>query len=228
MPRIDLRVPFSQKDQAKRLGAKWDAINKVWFVHSDVDISTFERWLPLDADYINVQADHYFIMEGSCECWKCARSTRLLGFLLPDGHESLWIGDTEEEDFWERIEMPGMITGVTNLVPAVAERIRQFGDFYRQNLNKTTAIKRWMNHCENCGVKQGDFYPHPEPGMFGPLDKEAAAKIIFHHVAEPFGCSGSATLGDTTDELWDLAVTTMRKDPQSEQRSFWSKVFFWR
>lgn len=29
--RTDLRVPFAEKDEAKRLGARWDAARKVWY-----------------------------------------------------------------------------------------------------------------------------------------------------------------------------------------------------
>jgi Domain of unknown function (DUF5710) len=37
MPRIDLKVPFAGKDDAKRLGARWDAARKVWYVPAGMD-----------------------------------------------------------------------------------------------------------------------------------------------------------------------------------------------
>ena len=37
MPSIDLQVPYSQKDEAKSLGAKWDRENKVWFIPDGID-----------------------------------------------------------------------------------------------------------------------------------------------------------------------------------------------
>lgn len=30
--RIDLNVPFHEKEQVKALGAKWDAVQKTWYV----------------------------------------------------------------------------------------------------------------------------------------------------------------------------------------------------
>ena len=39
-----LNVPFAQKDEAKALGARWDAANKKWFVPADKDIALFARW----------------------------------------------------------------------------------------------------------------------------------------------------------------------------------------
>ncbi|MDD5266224.1 MAG: DUF5710 domain-containing protein [Methylococcales bacterium] len=41
-----LKVPFAQKDEAKALGARWDAANKKWFVPADKDITLFTRWQP--------------------------------------------------------------------------------------------------------------------------------------------------------------------------------------
>jgi hypothetical protein len=42
--KIYLNVPFAQKDEAKALGARWDAVEKKWFVPADKDITLFSRW----------------------------------------------------------------------------------------------------------------------------------------------------------------------------------------
>ncbi|MBS1191096.1 MAG: hypothetical protein H6R10_2888 [Rhodocyclaceae bacterium] len=44
--RTDLRVPFAEKDEAKRLGARWDPARKVWYVQNQADLAPFSRWLP--------------------------------------------------------------------------------------------------------------------------------------------------------------------------------------
>jgi hypothetical protein len=38
MPPTDLNVPFHEKDDAKRLGARWDAIRKTWFLPDCTEI----------------------------------------------------------------------------------------------------------------------------------------------------------------------------------------------
>lgn len=43
--RIHLNVPFSQKDQAKSLGARWDPVAKKWYVTAGVDLALFTPWL---------------------------------------------------------------------------------------------------------------------------------------------------------------------------------------
>lgn len=44
--RMRLDVPFSEKDRAKAVGAKWDGTVKAWFMPADAEISKFSRWLP--------------------------------------------------------------------------------------------------------------------------------------------------------------------------------------
>ena len=44
--RFNLKVPYAEKDQAKQLGARWDAARKVWYVDGRDDLSPFARWSP--------------------------------------------------------------------------------------------------------------------------------------------------------------------------------------
>lgn len=44
--RINLNVPFSDKDIAKRRGAKWDDANKVWYIVNQTDLEIFIDWIP--------------------------------------------------------------------------------------------------------------------------------------------------------------------------------------
>jgi hypothetical protein len=43
-----LRVPFSEKESARNLGARWDAETRFWYVPHGYDIHPFRRWWPLD------------------------------------------------------------------------------------------------------------------------------------------------------------------------------------
>jgi hypothetical protein len=44
--RTDLKVPYAEKDQARKRGARWDAAKKVWFVENVENIAQFMRWMP--------------------------------------------------------------------------------------------------------------------------------------------------------------------------------------
>ena len=41
-----LNVPFNEKDEAKRLGARWDPDMRKWFVPRGLDVRKFEKWDP--------------------------------------------------------------------------------------------------------------------------------------------------------------------------------------
>ncbi|MEI6145674.1 MAG: DUF5710 domain-containing protein [Methylococcales bacterium] len=42
--KIHLNVPFAQKDEAKALGARWDAALKKWYITNDKDLNLFSKW----------------------------------------------------------------------------------------------------------------------------------------------------------------------------------------
>jgi exodeoxyribonuclease VII large subunit len=44
--RIDLKVPYSEKDQAKVHGAQWDNENRTWYAPPGTDLQNLKRWLP--------------------------------------------------------------------------------------------------------------------------------------------------------------------------------------
>jgi hypothetical protein len=45
--RINLTCPYSEKDQAKALGARWDNDKRTWYVIDPKDLMQFARWLNL-------------------------------------------------------------------------------------------------------------------------------------------------------------------------------------
>lgn len=48
---IELNVPYTEKDLAKRLGAKWHAQLKKWFVTDEMDLQPFYRWISEETIY---------------------------------------------------------------------------------------------------------------------------------------------------------------------------------
>lgn len=43
-----LAVPYKEKNQAKKLGAKWDKENKLWFAPEGTDLNALAKWLPVN------------------------------------------------------------------------------------------------------------------------------------------------------------------------------------
>ena len=43
--KIYLSCPYSEKDECKKLGGRWDRFAKKWYIHDDQDQSLFKKWL---------------------------------------------------------------------------------------------------------------------------------------------------------------------------------------
>ena len=48
--RFNLKVPFAEKDAAKKLGARWDAARKLWYVVGRENIVPFAKCSPTPAE----------------------------------------------------------------------------------------------------------------------------------------------------------------------------------
>lgn len=52
--RMYINVPYSEKDEAKAMGAKWDKQEKSWFVESEIDQTPFKKWLEPAQDSLDM------------------------------------------------------------------------------------------------------------------------------------------------------------------------------
>jgi hypothetical protein len=190
MARIDLCVPFSQKDEAKALGAKWDAVQKIWYVPDGVDAKLFSKWTGClgDDSPPNVRAKSYYIAEASRECWKCNKRSRVYAFVLPAGFEALC--ETEEEDMssWMKYSQPTFLSYITRFPEHAQQAIKSVTDkYFLDTSSMTTPMAYWMNHCEHCRARLGDFETMEEyDSPFSPLGPEEARQITLWHFDQPF------------------------------------------
>lgn len=70
MARINLNVPFEEKDEAKDLGARWDPTARCWYVPAGLDPSPFARWRERDArPQANVRAKRFGVARNDTHCW---------------------------------------------------------------------------------------------------------------------------------------------------------------
>ena len=218
--RTDLNVPFSEKDEAKHLGACWDPKSKVWFAPEGADLSAFHKWLPESPDF-NIRSTTYHIAETIKPCWKCGEPTKLIGFLLPDGCEYADPLDPEDEGFgpddkyteeelknwikskdsveWCHIHSPTFLAFITELLEEISRKARKISENYSKDYSKKAGMFYWMNHCQACGMKHGDFELYQEPsGAFFPLSSSDAEKITLHPNSTNFHCSGDYIIRSET------------------------------
>jgi hypothetical protein len=199
MPRVYLRVPFEQKEQAKRLGARWDPRQKTWYVPDGINSSLLKEWLPLP-ERPNVRAPRWFLAMSTRTCWRCDASSRVYAIVLPPGYEALNVGDDPaDDDYWERGANSTLLSYLVAVAVLVAAQLRRLAPRYRVDYSQTAHSFYWMNHCEHCEAKLGDFETMEESGTFyGPdhaFEVGGCRSIDLREIGEPFaGSCGSYTL----------------------------------
>lgn len=55
MRRIDIDVKFKDKELAKELGAKWDAVKQTWYYDDYSKLSIIAKWLPKNKVYEKIE-----------------------------------------------------------------------------------------------------------------------------------------------------------------------------
>ena len=207
MLRVDLAVPFDDRDSARRLGARWDHQRRVWFVPENRDPSPFARWLPEPGD-LNVRAATFFIATATTACLRCRGASKAYGFALPVGHETLYVDDESGEMSWETSDEPTFVCYLSFVTPRPIERMRGFTGNYRIAYRRRSRSYYWANFCEHCGSKLGDYDVFCEPGDgFMPLTREQAARIVLAPIDAPFvATAGGWSLGVELFEFMTLAA----------------------
>lgn len=181
MPGIDLQVPFSQKDEARRLGARWDGKRKTWYVPGGLDPRIFDQWLPKPQPP-NIRAPFWYLATGTRVCWRCDAPSIIFAILLPPGYEALYVADDPADDCWEGGDNLTLLSYVDDVPQIVAAQLRLQAPRYRVDYSQTIHSFYWMNHCEHCEAKLGDFETLQEAGAF-----EGHVKLL--EINEPFAAS---------------------------------------
>lgn len=219
MSRTDLNVPFDEKEDVKRLGGRWDPEKKTWFIPEGIAPAPFKKWIP----FRNVRAPYCYIAQTIGRCWKCHEYTLLTAILLPGGHETLEAQEDEVDDnttnldtmqtYWLAQEKPAFIFYIDDMPREVVSQFGRVRHYLSRDYSKTTDSRYWMNHCQHCNAKQGDFPLHCEPnGFFVPLEVRYGKDIELHtiktaftaacggishdHIHVHFGDSGVSTAGE--------------------------------
>lgn len=183
--RINLVVPYADKDVVKKLGARWDGNTKCWFITSARNIDQFSQWIPSDAEF-TIRSSSYYIAKNTEWCWQCGTATSVFA-LITSRDCSIF-----EEDEWESTHKEIIVSFVNGLPQDVRETIQKASGFrYSWDLSKTTEGHYYMNHCQHCAAKLGDFFMHNEPGgpFFPSNDSNNHASISVEHIQSPFACS---------------------------------------
>lgn len=166
-----LNVPFEEKEQAKSLGAKWDATNKSWYIPKGESLDKFERWLPNEKlnleEHCQKLVSPVYVVKSSCPCWKCDHISQVI-CIAANGFSD------HEMDLRDFVTF----SNVTFMSEKLQSYINESFKLYKPSYSKTAGGVYYMNHCEHCGAKMGDFFMHNEPGgAFHPVNKHEGEMI---------------------------------------------------
>lgn len=171
---ILLNVPFSEKDEAKKLGALWNPELKKWYAKNRNEYIKFKKWISPRASFF-VACGHLYIIQGENICFKCGKKTRVIGY----GIESYMEFDDEIEsgvyyDEGEEIHIASHIEPVPSKLMNYIQSTYNYKNRYSKFANRTYLA----NCCDNCDVLQGDFFLFNEvDSPFWIENKEAASKL---------------------------------------------------
>lgn len=188
--RIDLNVPFAQKDEARQLGAKWDAGGKTWYVPEGILPHPFTRWIPRP-HVVNLRADYFFLARTGDYCWKCGKATWVYAVYFdqqPTIIEGREMVDGELQEIYSHpFYGPGFASGLTWVNEAAVAAIQELAPLWRLDHSEKALAKYFMNHCMMCQAKHGDFAMFVEPqSPFHPIDDAHRESIKLRSIEVPF------------------------------------------
>lgn len=177
-----LDVPFDQKDEAKQMGAKWNADKKKWYVNNREEYHKFAKWFSQDGELELIICDHLYIIEAFHKCFKCGKNTKVIGFgienyIILDLEEFLDDGDISEIDEGIAEHHDGEINIAYQIEP-LPKKILEYiqGKYnYKMTYSKFAGTTYPANCCDHCDTLQGDHYLFSDAG--GPFFLDSKQKI---------------------------------------------------
>lgn len=154
-----LNVPFTEKDEVKRLGALWNPELKKWYVKYQKDYWKFKKWISNSQSYY-ILFDYIYIIEGINSCFKCNNLTRVICF----GIEKYMEFNSEFKFGYGYFDDNNihMVQHIHPMPPFLLNYI-QYRYNYKLKYSKSAEKSYLANCCDNCDALQGDFYLFNRP-----------------------------------------------------------------
>ena len=173
-----LDVPFSQKDEAKALGAGWNPEKKKWYVKDKSNYHKFQKWIITDnKDGRIVVCDYFYLVEGLRVCFKCEKPIKVVGFGIEN---FISFYDSEAYKYYKYYDGEIHIAEHFEPLPEVLlDYLKRTYNYY-YGYSKATDSNYYGNHCNHCGILQGNFYLYNEvesPFFVNNIEKSKSLKL---------------------------------------------------
>lgn len=164
-----LNVSYGEKDEAKSLGAKWNAQVKKWYTDTEREkYVRFSKWILKDTDDAMIATEYIHIIEGEQKCWKCGQLTKVVGLGIGEFVHIYGEADAPEYELVEDYVDLGEelhLAWVENEDDIPLKLLRYLQENYsvKTGYSKTIGGKCFANHCDCCGALQGNWFLFDEP-----------------------------------------------------------------
>ena len=151
-----------------------------------------------------IVCNNLYLLEGSQNCFKCGKKTRVIGFGLEDFYD-LRDCDFDEGLAVETEYQSGVIriAGPIDPIPESILTYLQKNYNYKMRYSKTTEESHMNNCCDNCDVLQGDFYLfHEVDSPFWIDSKEKAKDLKIYRIPLKRDLVINANWGYSNTDEW--------------------------
>ncbi len=163
-------VPYSEKDEAKALGAKWNSRMKTWLApgYSYKDYRKFSKWF----DGTIIVRNALYLVEGERVCWKCKKKTKVICFAFKEYIDlySLFSDD------------PCLMASFITKMPVDFLRYLKLKYNFKEKYSHTAMDSYFANCCSHCDSLQGYNYLFNEPNespFYADTKEKAQALTIY-------------------------------------------------
>lgn len=167
--KLYLNVPYGEKDEAKALGAKWNAKAKKWYIDTEREkYVKFSKWILKDTDDAVIATEYIHIIEGEQNCWKCGQPTKVIGLGIGEFVHIYGEINTPQYELVEDCIDPGeelhlaWAESEDDIPPKLLRYIKENYSVWT-GYSKTIGGKCFANHCDCCRALQGNWFLFDEP-----------------------------------------------------------------
>ncbi|MCM3390596.1 DUF5710 domain-containing protein [Ureibacillus chungkukjangi] len=198
-----LNVPFNEKDEAKKKGAKWNPDFKKWSVWNRKDYQKFAKWFNNDDDTNIIICDHIYIIDAYRKCFKCGKKTKVIGFGI-EKYLLLYSADLHDLDESEVEYIAEYYNKEINIASQISNLPKEIVDYIQNNYNykmtysKFTGTSYLANCCEHCDIIQGDHFLFSEvdsPFFMDSIQKARNLKLYKFDLNYDIAVSGNVSWG---------------------------------
>lgn len=166
--KLYLNVPYSEKDEAKALGAKWNPKVKKWYINvPQEEYIKFSKWILRESEDVIIATENVYIVEGVRACWKCGKETKVVGLGIGD---YVYVYGEPQEPYIEIVGEGFVRADELHLAWAREEDIPpKIVNYLKSNYSVKTSHSQtargntFANHCCHCGALQGNNFLFDEP-----------------------------------------------------------------